>query len=106
MPEVDFSTTNSTRIVPHNTVVKYKCNLYYEAEGETVRSCFKGMIIPSFRTNPLKCASKLLYLNDLVFTVIEKIFVVLTIGFNFAALKKFTSLLGKQLLNRLRIFRS
>jgi len=55
MPEVAFSTRNSTRIVPHNTVVKYQCDLYYEAESETVRSCVKGTILPSFQTNPLKC---------------------------------------------------
>jgi len=58
MPEVASSTTNSTRIVRHNTVVKYNCELYYEAEGETVRSCVDGKILPSFQTNPLKCARK------------------------------------------------
>ena len=88
MPEVAFSTTNSTRIVPHNTVVKFKCDLYYEAEGETVRKCVKGRLLPSFKTNPLKCISKLLDLHDLVFTVKQKIIIVLEFCFNFTALKK------------------
>ena len=68
LPEVEFAETNSTNIIPHNTVVKYQCNLYYEAEGETVRSCVKGTLLPSFQTNPLKCASKLPVLNELVDT--------------------------------------
>ena len=87
MPEVAFSTRNSTRIVPHNTVVKYLCNLYYEAESETVRSCVKGTILPSFQTNPLKCASKLLDLHNLVFTVKQKIIVVFKFCFTLAPLK-------------------
>ena len=66
LPEVEFAETNSTNIIPHNTVVKYQCNLYYEAEGETARSFVKGTILPSFQSNPLKCASKLLFLNELV----------------------------------------
>ena len=69
LPEIAFSTTNSTRIVPRNTVVKFKCNLYYEAEGDTVRKCVKGIILPSFLTNPLKCASKLVDLHVLVIIV-------------------------------------
>jgi len=64
LPEIAFSTTNSTRIVPHNTVVKFKCNLYYEAEGDTVRKCVKGIIFPNFLTNPLKCAKKQLSFKD------------------------------------------
>ena len=88
LPEVAFSTTNSTRIVPHNTVVKYQCDLYYEAEGETVRKCVKGRLLPSLKTNPLKCISKLLDLHDLVFTVKQKIIIVLEFCFNFTALKK------------------
>jgi len=64
LPEVSFTTINSTRIVPHNTIVKYLCNLYYEAEGETVRSCVKGTILPSFQTNPLKCARKKLSFKE------------------------------------------
>jgi len=64
LPEVALTTTNSTRIVPHNTVVKYLCNLYYEAEGETVRTCANGKIIPSLLTNPLKCERKKLSFKD------------------------------------------
>merc|ERR1719457_385674 len=58
LPEVSLTTINSTHIVPHNTIVKYLCNLYYEAEGETVRTCLNKKVIPSFQTNPLKCARK------------------------------------------------
>ena len=69
LPEVALTTTNSTRVVPHNTVVKYKCDLFYETEGETVRKCVKGRLLPSFLTNPLKCASKLLDIHDLEITI-------------------------------------
>jgi len=64
LPEVALATINSTRIIPHNTVVKYLCNLYYEAEGETVRTCANGKIIPSLLTNPLKCERKKLSFKD------------------------------------------
>lgn len=60
MPEVALTTTNATRFVAHNAVVKYECSSQYEAKGETVRSCESGKIIPSFKTNPLECGSKLL----------------------------------------------
>ena len=76
MPEVALTTTNATRIVAHNTVVKFNCNLYYEPEGETVRKCIKGIIVPNFHTNPLKCESKLLYLNKLV-SAFKKMFYIL-----------------------------
>lgn len=66
MPEIAFSTSNTTRIVAHSTVVKYQCNLYYEAEGETVRTCENGRTNPSFQNNPLKCSSKQLNLNAVV----------------------------------------
>ena len=64
VPEVASTTTNSTRFVTHNTVVKYLCKLYYEAEGETLRSCVKGTMLPSFQINPLKCASELIDINE------------------------------------------
>ena len=42
-------------------VVKYKCNLYNEAEGERVRSCVKGIIFSSFQTNHLNVQVSLLF---------------------------------------------
>ena len=103
LPEIAFSTTNSTRIVPRNTVVKFKCNLYYEAEGDTVRKCVNRRLLPSFETNPLKCASKLVDLHELVIIVKNNFFIVLKFCFSFAALKK---ILGKQMLERFLIFGS
>ena len=49
---------NSTKLLRHKEVVKYKCNDGYVSEGLSTRRCSRGRILPSFKTQPFTCIGK------------------------------------------------
>ena len=46
---------NSTKSLRHNEVAKYKCNDGYISDGLSIRTCSRGKILPSFKSQPFTC---------------------------------------------------
>ena len=80
IPDVKLAKKNSTSKVAHETAVKYSCEIYHKAEGETIRKCVNGKVEPSFQLNPLACTSKLILISKQSIKLVLKL--ALNINFN------------------------